>query len=74
MLTGIHLTLKGHHAENGAVVCEGQATMVVKGGVFGNPLGIAGAALAALGLIGIVAAGRPRFTKVAPAFEDSNPG
>jgi hypothetical protein len=74
VLVGIEMTLRGHHDENGQEFCEGSVKVKVEGSSLSNPLAIGG--IAGMVVFGglLFYAGRPVFTKVAPAYEDVNPG
>lgn len=74
VLVGIEMTLRGHHNENGVLFCEGRVKVKVEGSALSNPLAIGG--IAGMVVFGglLLYAGRPVFTKVAPAYEDVNPG
>lgn len=74
VLVGIKMRLHGEHRENGKVTCSGAVYVQVKGSAMENPL--TWGALAGLVVSGgaLLFAGKPVFKKVAPAFEDINPG
>jgi len=74
VLTGVKLKVHGVHRDAGVVTCEGSVFVKVAGSATSNPLLFAG--IGGMVLFGglLLFAGRPVFTKVAPAFEDVNPG
>lgn len=74
LVIGIEMALHGAHRENGSEVCSGSVNVVVDGGAFDNPLAYAGLAGMVISGAALAFAGRATFTKVAPTFEDVNPG
>jgi hypothetical protein len=74
ILGGIEMRLHGAHRENGEEVCSGEVRVKVEGDAFDNPLAFAGLGGVAVSAVLLGLAGRARFTKVAPAFEDVNVG
>jgi hypothetical protein len=71
---GITMKLSGEHRENGTVTCSGFVYVKIKGSGLASPVGLASVGLLAVSGVGLAFAGMARFTKVAPAFEDINPG
>jgi hypothetical protein len=76
-LVNVKMKLKGEHREapegSGAFtrICGGSVYVQIDGSTFSNPLAIAAIPGLALMLLLLVWSG---FSKVKPAFEDTNPG
>lgn len=74
IVTGVKMKLSGYHKDAGHLTCSGSVYVKVKGSATSNPLlwvCLGGMVITGLGLF---YSGRPVVRKVAPAFEDINPG
>ncbi len=71
LLGGVKMKLRGQHSDAGSLTCSGSVFVQIDGS---SPLLIAG--IVGLVLSGgvLLYSGKAVFTKVAPAFEDVNPG
>ena len=72
VLVGVQMKLSGEHSDAGKLTCKGSVYVEITGGT--NPLKLVGLGGMAVTFLALVAAGRPAFIKVRPAFEDVNPG
>lgn len=72
VLSGVKMKLRGEHSDAGSLTCAGSVFVEIDGG--SNPLMIAGIVGMVLSGGALLYSGKAVFTKVAPAFEDVNPG
>ena len=72
VLVGVKMKLSGEHSDGGTLTCKGEVFVEITGGT--NPIKLVGLGGMALTFLALVAAGRPAFIKIKPAFEDVNPG
>jgi hypothetical protein len=74
-LAGVKIEIRGIHTDDGTVTCKGgNVYLQIRGKATDNPLTWVGGGLLVVGAGGMVYAGRPRFRKTKPAYDEVHEG